>query len=150
MKNKKLTIAYIVRSRKRMIAKSQEVFSTIKAWFAAILMIFFYNIASAATWCTTVFCWWADWLKAVKESLPDNIIKSESLVEVVMWYTSFFLPYAGLFAFLALVYSGFLYVTSPINEEWAKKAKDILRYVVIWIILIFLSYSIVALFINIW
>ena len=96
----------------------------------------------------TVFCWWEDWLKAVKENLPDNVIWSDSLTEVIMWYVAFFLPFAGLFAFVALIYAGFLYVTSAANEENAEKAKNIVIYVWVWILLIFLSYSIVALFIN--
>ena len=99
--------------------------------------------------CSTVFCWWWDWLKPVKDNLPDNIIWSERLSEVVMWFLAYFLPFAWLFAFMALVYAWFLYVTSATNDKNAETAKDIVIYVAIWILLIFLSYSIVAVFINI-
>lgn len=149
MKNKKINIFLAIYLRK-ILNKIFNILSTINIVISMFFVFILYNIWLAASWCTTVFCWWENWLQAVKENLPENIIRSESLIEVVMWYTSFFLPYAGLFAFLALVYAGFLYVTSPINEDWAKKAKTILNWVILWIILIFLSYSIVALFINIW
>ena len=103
----------------------------------------------ASSWCTTIFCWNEDWLKVVKDNLPDNIIGSDKLIEVIMWYTSFFLPYAWIFAFVALIYAWFLYITSAANEENAEKAKKIVGFVALWIVLITLSYSLVSLFINI-
>ena len=107
------------------------------------------KIVNAASWCTTIFCWWEDGLKAVKDNLPDNIIASDRLTQVIMWYAAYFLPYAWLFAFLALVYAWFLYVTSAANEENTETAKKIITYVAVGIILILLSYSITAFFINI-
>ena len=115
----------------------------------AITQVFFDDITYWACKWDTVFCESeSSWLTAVKENLPKNVIWSDSLTEVIMWYVGFFLPFAGLFAFVALIYAGFLYVTSAANEENAEKAKNIVIYVWIWMLLIFLSYSIVALFIN--
>jgi len=66
-----------------------------------------------------------------------------------MGFVNYFLPFLWIFAFVALVYAGFLYVTSAANEENADKAKNIMIYVVLWVVLVFMSYSIVSLFFNI-
>lgn len=100
----------------------------------------------------TVFNW--DWLTTagVKETIKDSNIwiwTSDNLRAVILWYVDFFMPYLWVFWFIALVYAGFLYVTSAANEENTDKAKNIIIYVILWIILVFLSYSIVSLFFNI-
>ena len=121
----------------------------IKNLLAATLFFFSNFVLATTSKCSTVFCWWEDWLQAVKDNLPEKIIGSDKLIEVIMGYASFFLPYAWVLAFLALIYAWFLYITSAANEKWAEDAKKILIDVAIWIILILLSWSIVSFLTNV-
>lgn len=99
-----------------------------------------------------VFSW--SWLTTdgVKEAIKDSnvgIWTSDRLWDVILWYVDYFMPFLWIFAFVALVYAWFLYVTSAANEENADKAKNIIIYVATWVILVFLSYSIVSLLFNV-
>ncbi|MFA6458002.1 MAG: hypothetical protein WCV72_01250, partial [Patescibacteria group bacterium] len=58
-------------------------------------------------------------------------------------WTNFTLPFVGVIAIAALIYAGFLYLTAAGNEDQAKKAKNIIIWVVIGIIIIFSAYAIV-------
>lgn len=77
-----------------------------------------------------------------------GVAQSRSLIEVIMGWIQFFLPYAGLLAFGGIVYAGFLYLTGFASEDNIGKAKNILIWSVIGLILIFISYSIVSAFIR--
>ena len=123
----------------------------LKTKMKILKLVFFFTITASQAFAETVFC--PDWncgltTQWIKENLPQWVIKSDSLSEVILAYISFFMPFLSIFAFVSLVYAGFLYVTSSANEENAEKAKKIVGYVGLGIILVFLSYSIVSLFIN--
>ena len=87
----------------------------------------------------------------LKDKVKDNlqgVSKAESLFDLIMGWISFFLPYAGLFAFVGILYAGFLYLTGFANEENIEKAKKILMWSIIGLILIFMAYAIVSTFIK--
>ena len=83
----------------------------------------------------------------VKDKL-DGVSKAPSLFLLIMGWVSFFLPYAGLLAFVGIVYAGFLYLTGFASEENIDKAKKILMWSVIGLIVIFMAYAIVNTFID--
>ncbi|MEI6039954.1 MAG: pilin [Candidatus Berkelbacteria bacterium] len=56
--------------------------------------------------------------------------------------SQFFL-YAGIVAVLAIIYSGFMYITSAGNTEQAEKAKKNLTWAIVGLVLIMLSATIV-------
>lgn len=62
---------------------------------------------------------------------------------VVLLIINFFLGFLGLLAVIMVIYGGFLYVTSAGNEENVNKAKKILLYAVVGIIVIILSFVLV-------
>lgn len=62
---------------------------------------------------------------------------------MILLIVNFFLGFLGLLAVIMIIYGGFLYVTSAGNEEDVKKAKKILMYAVVGIIVIILSFVIV-------
>ncbi|MBU1089241.1 hypothetical protein KKF38_00390 [Patescibacteria group bacterium] len=69
--------------------------------------------------------------------------KYGSAIGMVTGWTNFMLPFVGAIAIAALVYAGFLYLTAAGNEEQTGKAKKIIIWVVIGIIIIFFAYAIV-------
>lgn len=62
---------------------------------------------------------------------------------IVLTIVNFFLTFLGLLAVVMVIYGGFLYVSSAGNEENVNKAKKILMYAVIGIIIIVVSFALV-------
>jgi hypothetical protein len=114
------------------------------------IIFLFYIKKVFAEW--TVFCPnWDCWLTTewIKENLPKWVIKSDSIIEVIFAYIDFFMPFLSVFWFALLVYAGFSYI---FKDSWmwglAEDPMKIIQNVVIWFIIVFLSYSIVALMVN--
>lgn len=62
---------------------------------------------------------------------------------IVLTIINFFLTFLGLLAVVMVIYGGFLYVGSAGNEENVNKAKKILLYAVVGIIVIIVSFALV-------
>lgn len=69
--------------------------------------------------------------------------KYGSAIGIVTGWTNFALPFVSVLAIAALIYAGFLYITGLGNDEQIQKAKKIIIWVVIGIVLIFSAYAIV-------
>jgi len=82
-----------------------------------------------------------DGLDVFKDNYKGNTYGSA--IGMITGWTNFVLPFVSAIAVAALVYAGFLYLTSFGNEEQSGKAKKIIMWVVIGIILIVSSYAIV-------
>lgn len=72
-----------------------------------------------------------------------GIAVNVSLREAIIKWTNFFLGFLALIAMVALIFAGFLYVTAGANAEQADKAKKIIVWVVIGILVILLAYALV-------
>jgi len=66
-----------------------------------------------------------------------------SAVGMLAGWTNFVLPFVSLLAIAAIIYAGFLYITALGNDEQTSKAKDIILWVVVGIIVILSAYAIV-------
>lgn len=62
---------------------------------------------------------------------------------LVLTIINFFLTFLGLLAVIMVIYGGFLYVGSAGNEENVNKAKKIILYAVIGIVVIIISFALV-------
>lgn len=62
---------------------------------------------------------------------------------IVLTIINFFLGFLGLLAVVMIIYGGFLYVSSAGNEENVNKAKKILLYAVVGIVVIIVSFALV-------
>jgi hypothetical protein len=62
---------------------------------------------------------------------------------IVLAIVNFFLTFLGLLAIIMVIYGGFLYVSSAGNEENVNKAKKILLYAVLGIVVIIVSGALV-------
>lgn len=74
----------------------------------------------------------------------SGVSTQENIILVILGWVNFSLPFAGLFAFVGIVYAGFLYVLNFANEEMANKAKTIIFLSLIGLIIIFSAYAIVS------
>ena len=66
-----------------------------------------------------------------------------SAVGMLAGWTNFVLPFVSLLAIAAIIYAGFLYITALGNDEQVGKAKDIILWVVVGIVVILSAYAIV-------
>ena len=66
-----------------------------------------------------------------------------SAIGQITGWTNFAIYFIGAIAIAALVYAGYLYITAGVSEENVDKAKKIVIYVVIGIVLVFMAYAIV-------
>ncbi|EKD93964.1 MAG: hypothetical protein ACD_28C00014G0001 [uncultured bacterium] len=81
------------------------------------------------------------------EDSPDNITTATggegSFRTLARTIVNFFLYFLGFVATIMVIYGGILYVTSAGNDENVGKAKKILLYALVGIIVILLSFAIV-------
>lgn len=124
-----------------------------------ILFIFSFNISLAD--CTDFFClWdnpqkiqycdWSDWTECSLSwwisQVKGQVIWIETertfsqYIQDIVAYLIWFLFFV---AIVYVLYAWFKILVSSWEEEELKKSKSIIAYVIIWIILIFLAYSIV-------
>lgn len=75
----------------------------------------------------------------------DNLDIRSAILSIVNWILTFL----GLIAVLLIIYAGFLFIFSQGDEKQISKAKQIIIYVGIGIIVILLSYAIVQLFVSV-
>jgi hypothetical protein len=75
---------------------------------------------------------------------PDAAVGGD-FATVVISFINYFLLFLGLLVVTVIIYAGVLLVTAQGSEEQINKAKSIILYAVIGMIIIMLSYSIVAL-----
>ncbi|MBT4936579.1 hypothetical protein HON22_01545 [Candidatus Peregrinibacteria bacterium] len=96
--------------------------------------------------CPTVFCGKGlrEGLDATKPSLQGTgISTADSIIRVILGLVNFALPFAGLFAFVGLIYGGFLYLSS-FAEDQTEKAKNILMWSALGLLVIFIAYPFVS------
>ena len=82
--------------------------------------------------------------RAEYELEHSGISTEENIILVILGWINFALPFAGLFAFVGIVYAGFLYVVNFANEEMAGKAKNMIFLSILGLIIIFSAYAIVS------
>lgn len=66
-----------------------------------------------------------------------------SLKDLVQTILNFFLSFLGFVATIMVIYGGILYVTSAGNDENVGKAKKILLYAIVGIVIILLSFALI-------
>jgi hypothetical protein len=74
------------------------------------------------------------------------VVATSNVSDLVFKYVNFALPLLALAAFAGFVYAGFLFVFDFGSDEQVGKAKKVMMYAVIGMVLVILSYSIVQLF----
>jgi hypothetical protein len=100
-----------------------------------------------------IYCQWGEcsldnWTKIVKnwiETIEKNKTASEFIKSVVRYLLSF----VSLIAVLYIIYAWFNLVIGGWNEEKNKKAKTTVVSIIVWIILMWLAYSIVLWLMNV-
>ncbi len=78
-----------------------------------------------------------------QEGTPPSAATQTSLGESITTIINYFLGLLGLVAVVFLIYAGVLMVTAGGNDEQVTKARKIIMYAIVGIVIILLSYTIV-------
>jgi len=126
-----------------------------------ILLFFSFNTSFAGDDCTSFFCLWdnpqkiqyCDWSDWTECSLSwwisqvwnkvDWIVNDRTFSQYIQDIIAYLIWFLFFVALVYVLYAWFKILVSSWEEEELKKSKSIIAYVIIWIILIFLAYSIV-------
>lgn len=73
----------------------------------------------------------------------SGIIKEQSLIQLIVFYTNATLPYVSVISVFAFVAAGMFYILSFANEDLNNQAKSMMQYVAIGIIIIISAYTVV-------
>lgn len=79
-----------------------------------------------------------------EDQVAEELNPGKGVRETVLTIINYFLSFVGLIAVIALIWSGFLWVTSGGDDERYEKGKKGVLYALLGIILILLSYAIVS------
>ena len=101
-------------------------------------------VASAAFFINNALAQGSSFFDNPQTGAAPNIAAQGTLGQNVTNIINFFLGLLGLIAVAFLIYAGVLMVTAGGNDEQVGKAKKIITYSVIGIIIILLSYTIVT------
>ena len=97
------------------------------------------NISSAIDWCLSDSKLVdSSWNMAIEESFKDKL---NDWIKKIGWFL-------GLIAIWAIVWGSFMMVISTGEEEKTKKAKDMIKWAILWFLWVVLASSLIALVVN--
>ncbi len=90
-------------------------------------------------------CWWGGILSYYGTNICENITENAKIITTLLnWINSFL----AIIIVLMIMYAGFLVLTSAWDSDKHDKAKKILLYVWIWLLILFTSYLILTFFLQ--
>lgn len=122
----------------------------IKKWKQTIIqaLIWFIVIKFAKIVVDNTFnpvCWDDKIIKVAWTKVCEDITQNAQVIMIILnWVNTF----VWIVIILMIIYAWFLYITSGWNEDNQKKAKNIVLYIVIWLLILISSYLILTFFIN--
>jgi len=104
--------------------------------------IFSHSSSVTIDWCWAGWCNIATWIKNVEGKV--NGIRKDSFSVYIQQVTVQILKYISIIAVIYIIYAWFRILTWAWEEEVLKKQKSTIIYVIIWMAVIWLAYSIIA------
>lgn len=93
-------------------------------------------------------CWIPAWVDQVKKNL-NGVEKEKPASQYIQDVIVYLIGFLSIIAVVYIIYAGFNILTGTGDEEKVKKSKSIIIYVVAWLAIIYLAYSIVAFVFNV-
>lgn len=82
--------------------------------------------------------------KLVEDNIEGTgIVESGSIVDTIIFVVKFVIVVAGILAFIAFIWAGFLYITTFMNDDNTEQAKKTMIYAALGILIILFSWVIV-------
>ncbi len=75
---------------------------------------------------------------------PTGISTATDISDIILIVSQWIIDIVGAVAVLALIYGGFTYVIAAGNEKEVEKAKEIIKYSIIGLVIVIISFTIVS------
>lgn len=121
-------------------------------WIISFLSFFYVSKAIAldifrdssdVIYCQSGDCSLENWINIVKNNI-NNIEKQRTLSEYIQDVIKYLLTFTSIVAVIYIIYAWFKVLTSAWDDDSVKKSKTTIVSVLIWIVIIWLAYSIVS------
>ncbi len=99
-------------------------------------------------YCDNDECGYQPWVDLIKDKV-DNVETTKNLSEYVQDVVVYLLTFISIIAVVYIIYAWFKIMIWWWNEEELKKSRKTILHVIIWIVIIWLSYSIVSFILDI-
>lgn len=110
--------------------------NTANAWI-------FSNTKAEIPYCKWDDCWLYEWIEAIEK--VEGIQTKEKASEYIQWIVKYILSFIALIGTIYIIYAWFTLLVSAWDEEKTKNTKNIIIYVIIWMMIIFLAGPIIDL-----
>ena len=94
-------------------------------------------------YCDNNECWYQSWVSKVK-NMVDNVETTVPLSEYIQNVIIYLLTFLSIVAVIYIIYAWFRILIWGWSDDAMKNSRKTILHVVIWIIIIWLAYSIVA------
>lgn len=84
----------------------------------------------------------------VEPEQPDGVADSDSVIELIIAFTNWLMPYIVVLAVVMIIYAAILMVTAAGNDDQISKGKTIIVWTIIALFIVLASYAIVNTVIN--
>jgi len=81
-------------------------------------------------------------------SKPSGTANTDSLIQLIIGFTNWLLPYVVVVAVIMIIYAGVLMLTAAGNDDQISKGKTILVWTIIALFIVFAAYAIVNTVVN--
>lgn len=112
------------------------------AYFQEGFALSIFQDKSKIIYCSDGECSLDKWTELVKKGI-DDIEKNRTASEYVQDVVLYLLTFITIIAVIYIIYAGFKILTSAGNDDEISKSKSTIVSVLIWIVIIWLSYTIV-------
>lgn len=102
-----------------------------------------WNDTPEIQYCKWNECWINQWIDVVKNWVTW-IEKNKTFSQYIQSVIAYLIGFLFLIGLIWVLYAWFTILTSSWEEAKVKKSKSIIAYVIIWLVIIFLAYSIVS------
>ena len=107
----------------------------------------FFDATPKIQYCKDWECWINKWTESVK--WVNWIVTDRKFSQYVQDVIKYILTFVFIIAVIYIIYAWFNLLISAWDESKAKNSKSIIIYVIIWIVIIYLAYSIVLWIMNV-
>lgn len=99
-------------------------------------------------YCDNNDCWYQSWVKKVKWMI-DNAETSKTLSEYIQDVVVYLLTFISIIAVIYIIYAWFRILIWWWNDESVKNSRKTILNVAIWIVIIWLAFSLVSFFLEV-
>ncbi len=80
----------------------------------------------------------------IKGGVPPQLSKDDSVIKTVTRVGQWIVDILGVLSIASLIYAGFRYILAAGNEKEVEKAKELIKYTIIGLVVVILAFTIIS------